>query len=100
MPEIPENCRVHSTTIDGTICVAFDAVEGDVDGYYVEYSLSKANEWTTYNEAPIVAAGEAYPVQGLNLGSQYQFRVRAKNESGFSDCSMPTEVVWCGEPQE
>ena len=28
VPEIPENCRVHSTTMDGTICVSFDAVEG------------------------------------------------------------------------
>ena len=32
VPEIPENVRVHSTTMDGTICVAFDAVEGDIEG--------------------------------------------------------------------
>ena len=100
VPEIPENCRVHSTTMDGTICVAFDAVEGEVDGYYVEYSVAGKDEWTNYNEAPILTAGEAYPLEGLEMGRQYQFRVRAKNESGFSDCSMPTEAVWCGEPLE
>lgn len=100
VPEIPENCRVHSTSMDGTICVAFDAVEGECDGYYVEYSLIRADQWTTYNEAPILVAGEAYPIAGLEMGRQYQFRVRAHNEAGYSDSSMPTEAVWCGEPLE
>ena len=100
VPEIPENVRVHSTTMDGTICVAFDAVEGDIEGYFIESSVSGANQWSNFNEAPIKVTGEPYPISGLELGKQYQFRVRAKNESGFSDSSMPTEAVWCGEPQE
>ena len=100
VPEIPENVRVHSTTLDGTICVAFDAVEGEVDGYFVEYALAKKNEWSTFNSAPIKVAGEPYPISGLELGKQFQFRVRAKNHYGFSESSLPTEIVWCGEPQE
>lgn len=63
-------------------------------GYVVEKMEAGGKAWMKTNHVNI--QGCAYTVTDLTEGSQYQFRVRAKNSAGAVGVpSEPTELLTC-----
>ena len=62
-----------------------------VTGYVVQYSSDAGATWTTFSDAlPAVAAAT---VTGLGNGTEYVFRVAAKNLAGVGGFSAPSAPV-------
>ncbi len=71
----------------------------DIVDYVVEYTSSGANSWTTFDDG--TGTSTSAVVDGLTNGTQYQFRVSAKNGVGTSDPSataagMPISLAVTG----
>lgn len=63
-------------------------------GYMVEKLESGGKAWMKANHVNI--QGCAFTVTDLQEGSQYQFRIRAKNSAGaVSAPSEPTDLLTC-----
>ncbi|XP_043921501.1 myomesin-1 [Protopterus annectens] len=60
-------------------------------GYYIEASLVGANKWEPCNNKPV--KGKRFTCHGLLTGQKYNFRVRAVNAAGISDCSQESEAI-------
>jgi len=71
----------------------------DIVDYVVEYTSSGASSWTTFDDG--TGTSTSAVVDGLTNGTQYQFRVSAKNGVGTSDPSataagMPISLAVTG----
>ncbi|XP_068614382.1 myomesin-2-like [Brachionichthys hirsutus] len=64
---------------------------GPVTGYHVEYAKEGTSEWTTSNQTAV--SHRFLKVTGLEMGTDYVFRVRGANAAGVGMASMPSDSV-------
>ena len=82
----------HTTTsVDLTWVAPVDDGGQAVTDYKVEYSSTLGSTWTVFTRG--VSTVTSTTVTGLTKGTQYQFRVSAKNANGFGTVSSSVSVV-------
>ena len=88
-PSPPESVEASSVT-ESSVCIAWNKPHHDggsrVDGYTVEMLPKGTDKWIKICSTRDLQT----TVKGLKNGSEYYFRVKAKNENGYSD---PKEML-------
>ncbi|XP_049301025.1 twitchin isoform X6 [Anopheles funestus] len=68
-----------------------------IKGYIVQYRVKDDEKWLDANSPTDLIADQAYRVENLEEGKEYQFRLIAVNEIGMSDPSRPSISVTLAE---
>ncbi|XP_050067771.1 twitchin isoform X12 [Anopheles maculipalpis] len=68
-----------------------------IKGYIVQYRVKDDEKWVDANAPSDLIADQAYRVENLDEGKEYQFRLIAVNEIGMSDPSRPSISVTLAE---
>ena len=87
------------TAGDGQISASWDAPTGTITGYDVEYKESSASSWT---DAGHTGTDASHTISSLTNGTEYNVRVRAKNDGGngaWSDTKSATPVARPERPE-
>uniref|UniRef100_A0A672Q2J6 Myomesin-1-like n=1 Tax=Sinocyclocheilus grahami TaxID=75366 RepID=A0A672Q2J6_SINGR len=70
----------------------------DIKGYYLDYRTVKDGVTSKWHEINLQAVtGTSYKVTDLKENVFYQFQVRAVNQAGISESSIPTVPLECKE---
>ena len=89
VPSIPQNISASSTSRE--ISIAWDSVD-TATGYEVEI-MSGINDNQTVTDQVYGTTETSYIQTGLTPNTEYQYRVRAKNEAGVGDWSDQNSIM-------
>jgi len=98
-PGSPQKLRIENLTSDSCTLVwqapSFDG-GSEIKGYYIERSSGYSSHFVKVNRDPISRTQQTY--SDLVEGTEYEYRVLAENEAGFSKPSDSTGVFVAKDP--
>ncbi|KAH3877136.1 hypothetical protein DPMN_000993, partial [Dreissena polymorpha] len=96
IPDAPSNLKVDDVDSDN-VTLSWEKPKNDggkkIVGYVVEVKEADSNRWKPASEFPCVDTKTK--VEGLEKGTEYEFRVRAKNAAGLSEPCRSSGPVLC-----
>uniref|UniRef100_A0A4W4F2C2 Myomesin 1a (skelemin) n=1 Tax=Electrophorus electricus TaxID=8005 RepID=A0A4W4F2C2_ELEEL len=70
----------------------------DIRGYYLDYRTVKGSIKSQWREINVkIITGTTYKVENLKENTLYEFQVRAVNQAGISEGSVPSAATECKE---
>jgi uncharacterized repeat protein (TIGR02543 family) len=90
-----EPLGVSGTGTGGTVSLTWNVPDSNggspITDYIVQFRAINASTWTTFNDG--ISTSTSATVTGLTAGSEYEFRVTAKNVIGNSQPSLVSPAV-------